>query len=94
MKRKFEHVEAFEAKRIREDGNFSILSKRKEQFEVPNSKRFHSYNVIDEKNRYIEKLEKIIDLIMKKCEQLEYQLELTRCNEQRFINNTNYIQSF
>ena len=28
---------------------------------------------------------------MKKCEQLEYQLELTRCNEQRFINNTNYI---
>jgi len=93
MKRKFEHVEAFEAKRTREDGNFSILSKRKQQFEVPNSKRFHSYNVIDEKNRYIEKLENIINLMMKKCEQLEYQLEITRFHGDRY-NNNNYIQSF
>lgn len=94
MKRKFEDLQALEAKKLREDGNFSILMKRKHQFETPDAKRFHSYNAIQEKDRYIKKLENIINLMMRKCEKLEYELERTRCNNDNAIHINNYIQSF
>lgn len=94
MKRKFEDEECLGAKRSREEGQFSILTKRKQCFDTPGAKRYHQYNVIEEKNRYISKLENIIKLMMTKVEELEYQLEMTRSMTDNNIHNNNLISSF
>lgn len=94
MKRKLEDVGCSGEKRTREEGHFSILTKRKQDFEGPNAKRYHAYNVIEEKDRYINKLENIIKLMMNKVEELEYQLEITRTMTDNSIHNNNLIQSF
>ena len=94
MKRKFEAVECSGGKRTREDGQFSILVKRKQQFQTPNAKRYHTYSVIEEKDRYISKLEAIIKSMMSKVSELEYQLEMTRCMTDNTIHNNNLIHSF
>lgn len=94
MKRKLEDVESSGDKRAREDGQFSLLTKRKQQFEAPNAKRYHEYNVIEEKDRYISKLENIIKLMMNKVDELEYQLQMTRCITDNAIHNNNLIESF
>ena len=94
MKRKFEGEKCPGVKRGREKGQFSILTKRKQFFEVPDAKRHHQYSVVEEKNRYISKLENIIKLMMTKVEELEYQLEMTRSMTDNNIHNNNLISSF
>jgi len=94
MKRKYEDVECSGVKRSKEEGQFSILSKRKQQFNNPDAKRYHAYDIVEEKDRYISKLENIIKLMMNKVEELEYQLEITRCITDNAIHNNNLIESF
>jgi hypothetical protein len=94
MKRKFESGNECEEKRSRADGCFSVLSKRKLSFEPPKAKRYHAYNVMEEKDRYITNLESIIKKMMLKVQELEYQLEITRTMCDNNIHNNNLIESF
>lgn len=94
MKRKYEEDGCSGGKRMRENGQFSVLTKRKNQFHEPEAKRYHAYSVMEEKDRYISKLETIIKSMMNKVEELEYQLEMTRCMTDNTIHNNNLIQSY
>jgi hypothetical protein len=94
MKRKFVTEEIQEEKRSRADGCFSVLRKRKHTFEAPTPKRLHQYNVIEEKDRYITKLEDAINQMALKISELEYQLQITRTMCDKNIHRNNLIESF
>jgi len=94
MKRKFEDASEFVDKKSRSDGRFSVLSKRKQCFEAPQPKRYHEYNIIEEKDRYIRNLEDVIKQMMSRIEELEYQLKISRTMCDNSIHNSNLIQSF
>ena len=94
MKRKFEESSELVEKKSRLDGSFSVLSKRKHSFEAPQAKRYHKYSIVEEKDRYIQKLEDVIKQMMSKMQELEYQLEISRTMCDNSIHNNNLIQSF
>jgi hypothetical protein len=94
MKRKFEETNEDMEKKSRLDGSFSVLCKRKHVFELPRAKRYHKYNIVEEKDRYIRKLEDIIKGMMSKVQELEYQLEISRSMCDNNIHNNNLIHSF
>lgn len=94
MKRKFDESIEIVEKKGRLEGSFSVLSKRKQCFEAPQAKRYHKYSIVEEKDRYIQKLEHVIKQMMSKMQELEYQLEISRSMCDNSIHNNNLIQSF
>ena len=94
MKRKFDESIEIVEKKGRLEGSFSMLSKRKQCFEAPQAKRYHKYSIVEEKDRYIQKLEHVIKQMMSKMQELEYQLEISRSMCDNSIHNNNLIQSF
>ena len=94
MKRKYQEVEECTAKKTKDSGNFSILQKRKNEFDMPNAKRYHAYNIVEEKDRYIVKLENIIKGMMSKIDELEYQLKVSRCISDTTLHNNRLIELF
>lgn len=77
MKRKYES-EGEETKRVRLEGSFSILSKRKHDFEEPRAKRYHEFNIVEDQQRTIRHLENTVQVLLNKIKQLEYQLTIER----------------
>ena len=77
MKRKYER-EGGETKRVRLEGSFSVLSKRKHDFEEPGAKRHHPFDMAEEHQRTIRHLENTVQVLLNKIKQLEYQLRIER----------------
>lgn len=94
MKRKYQEVEEGIAKKAKDSGHFSLLQKRKNEFEMPHAKRYHAYSIVEEKDRHIAKLENIIKGMMCKIDELEYQLKVSRCISDTTIHNNRLIESF
>lgn len=78
MKRKFASSVTDETKRTRMEGEFSVLAKRKHNFEDRHAKRFHQYSVVEEQTRKIQQLEKTVYGMLSYIKELEYQLQTER----------------
>ena len=92
MKRKYNSEESEEFKKSRNEGCFSILTKRKNDFYQPNPKRHHAFSEVEEQKRTIRQLENTVQALLGHIKKLEYQLELQRISNHHGV--LRQIESF